>query len=42
MHQAVLNVPGSEVESQLDWFGAKNTYRGVMLFIIRHGAERLG
>jgi uncharacterized damage-inducible protein DinB len=42
MRQAVLNMPDSEVEKQLDWFGAKNTYRGVMLFIIRHMAEHLG
>jgi uncharacterized damage-inducible protein DinB len=42
MHQAVLNMPDSDVEKQLDWFGAKSSYRGVMLFIIRHGAEHLG
>jgi uncharacterized damage-inducible protein DinB len=42
MRQAVINMPDSEVEKQLDWFGAKNTYRGVMLFIIRHMAEHLG
>jgi uncharacterized damage-inducible protein DinB len=42
MRQAVLNMPDSDVEKQLDWFGAKNTYRGVMLFIIRHMAEHLG
>jgi len=42
MRQAVLNMPDSDVEKQLDWFGAKSTYRGVMLFIIRHGAEHLG
>jgi uncharacterized damage-inducible protein DinB len=42
MRQAVLNMPDSDVEKQVDWFGAKNTYRGVMLFIIRHGAEHLG
>jgi uncharacterized damage-inducible protein DinB len=42
MRQAVVNMPDSDVEKQLDWFGAKNTYRGVMLFIIRHGAEHLG
>jgi uncharacterized damage-inducible protein DinB len=42
MRQAVLNMPDSDVEKQLDWFGARNTYRGVMLFIIRHGAEHLG
>ncbi len=42
MRQAVLDMPDSDVEKQLMWFGAKNTYRGVMLFIIRHGAEHLG
>lgn len=42
MRQVVLNMPDADTEKQLDWFGAKNTYRGVMLFIIRHGAEHLG
>lgn len=42
MREAVLNMPDGEVEKQVDWFGAKSTYRGVMLFIIRHNAEHLG
>lgn len=42
MRQAVLNMPDADVEKQLDWFGAKSTYRGVLLFIIRHNAEHLG
>lgn len=42
MRLAVINMHDSDVEKQLDWFGAKNTYRGVMLFIIRHMAEHLG
>ena len=42
MREAVLNMPDGEVEKQVDWFGAKNSYRGVMLFIIRHNAEHLG
>jgi uncharacterized damage-inducible protein DinB len=42
MRQAVLAMPDSEVEKQVKWFGADNTYRGVMLFIIRHNAEHLG
>ena len=42
MRQAVLNMPDADTEKQVDWFGSKNTYRGVMLFIIRHGAEHLG
>jgi uncharacterized damage-inducible protein DinB len=42
MREAVMNMPDGEVEKQVDWFGAKSTYRGVMLFIIRHNAEHLG
>lgn len=42
MREAVLKMPDADVEKQVDWFGAKNTYRGVMLFIVRHGAEHLG
>jgi uncharacterized damage-inducible protein DinB len=42
MRQAVLNMPDADVEKQVDWFGAKNTYRGILLFIIRHNAEHLG
>jgi len=42
MRQAVLSMPDSEIEKQVDWFGGKNTYRGVMLFILRHNAEHLG
>jgi len=26
----------------MDWFGGKNTERGVLLFAVRHGAEHLG
>ncbi len=29
-------------DKQSDFRGAKNTYRGVLLFIIRHDAEHLG
>ena len=39
----------SELEASLrpytdrfDWFGGKNTERGILLFIVRHGAEHLG
>ena len=42
MRQAVLSMPDADVEKQVDWFGAKNTYRGILLFIIRHNAEHLG
>ena len=42
MRQAVLSMPDADVEKQVDWFGAKNTYRGILLFILRHNAEHLG
>ena len=42
MRQAVLNMSDADVEKKLKWFGAENTYRGVLLFIIRHMAEHLG
>jgi len=32
-----------DLEKQLDWLeGKKNTYRGVMIFVLRHAAEHLG
>lgn len=42
MRQAVIDMPESAIEKQVDWFGAKNTYRGILLFILRHNAEHLG
>jgi uncharacterized damage-inducible protein DinB len=42
MRQGVINMPDADVEKQIDWFGAKNTYRGILLFILRHNAEHLG
>src|SRR5712692_3980599 len=42
LRQAVLNMSDADVEKKLKWFGAENTYRGVLLFIIRHMAEHLG
>jgi uncharacterized damage-inducible protein DinB len=42
MRQGVLAMPDADVEKPVDFRGAKNTYRGVLLFIIRHGAEHLG
>ncbi len=42
MRQGVLSMSDADVEKQIDFRGAKNTYRGVLLFIIRHGAEHLG
>ena len=42
MRQAVVNMPDSDLEKQVDLFGTKYTYRGVLLFILRHNAEHLG
>jgi uncharacterized damage-inducible protein DinB len=42
MHQAVVSMPDSDLEKQVDLFGGKYTYRGVLLFVLRHNAEHLG
>jgi uncharacterized damage-inducible protein DinB len=40
--QAITAMPDANLEKSFDWFGGKNTERGVLLFIVRHGAEHLG
>jgi uncharacterized damage-inducible protein DinB len=40
--QAIKAMPDADLEKSLDWFGGKNTQRGILLFIVRHGAEHLG
>jgi len=40
--QAIKAMPDADLEKGLDWFGGKNTERGVLLFIVRHAAEHLG
>ena len=40
--KAILAMPDADLEKQLDWFGGKNTQRGILLFITRHAAEHLG
>ena len=42
MREAVVSMPDADLEKQVDLFGRKNTYRGVLLFILRHNAEHLG
>src|SRR5580698_944232 len=37
--KAIRAMPDSDLEKSLDWFGGKNTERGVLLFIVRHTAE---
>jgi uncharacterized damage-inducible protein DinB len=40
--QAITAMPDANLEKSLDWFGGKNTQRGILLFITRHAAEHLG
>lgn len=39
---AIKAMPDSDLDKSLDWFGGKNTERGILLFIVRHAAEHLG
>ncbi len=40
--QAIKAMPDADLDKSLDWFGGKNTERGILLFIVRHAAEHLG
>jgi len=39
---AIMAMPDTDLEKSMDWFGGKNTQRGILLFIVRHAAEHLG
>jgi uncharacterized damage-inducible protein DinB len=39
---AIKAMPDADLEKSLDWFGGKNTQRGILVFIVRHAAEHLG
>jgi uncharacterized damage-inducible protein DinB len=39
---AIKAMSDADLEKNLDWFGGKNTQRGILLFIVRHAAEHLG
>jgi len=39
---AIMKMPDSDLGKSLDWFGGKNTERGILLFMTRHTAEHLG
>ncbi len=39
---AIKAMPDADLEKSLDWFGGKDTERGILLFIVRHAAEHLG
>jgi uncharacterized damage-inducible protein DinB len=40
--QAIASMNDADLEKSMDWFGGKNTQRGVLLFIVRHASEHLG
>jgi uncharacterized damage-inducible protein DinB len=40
--KAIAAMSDAELEKSMDWFGGKNTQRGILLFIVRHAAEHLG
>jgi uncharacterized damage-inducible protein DinB len=40
--KSITAMPDADLEKSMDWFGGKNTERGILLFIVRHGAEHLG
>ena len=40
--QAIKSMSDTDLEKTMDWFGGKNTERGILLFIVRHTAEHLG
>jgi uncharacterized damage-inducible protein DinB len=40
--KAITAMPDANLDKSLDWFGGKNTQRGILLFITRHAAEHLG
>ncbi len=39
---AIKNMSDADLDKSMDWFGGKNTQRGVLLFTVRHAAEHLG
>src|SRR5438477_8894333 len=40
--KAIMAISDADLEKSMDWFGGKNTQRGTLLFIVRHGSEHLG
>lgn len=40
--QAIRSMSDADLDKSKDWFGGKNTERGILLFIVRHTAEHLG
>lgn len=40
--KAITAMPDTDLDKSMDWFGGKNTERGILLFVTRHAAEHLG
>ncbi len=40
--KAITAMPDADLDKSMDWFGGKNTERGILLFITRHAAEHMG
>ena len=40
--KSIMAMSDAELDKSLDWFGGKNTQRGILLFVVRHAAEHLG
>lgn len=40
--RAITAMSDTYLNKNTDWFGGKMTERGILLFIVRHGAEHLG
>jgi uncharacterized damage-inducible protein DinB len=40
--KAITAMPDADLDKSFDWFGGKNSERGVLLFVVRHAAEHLG
>jgi uncharacterized damage-inducible protein DinB len=40
--KAITAMSDADLDKSLDWFGGKNTERGILLFVTRHAAEHLG
>ncbi len=39
---AIMKMSDADLDKSMDWFGGKNTQRGILLFMVRHTAEHLG
>ena len=40
--KAITAMSDADLDKSMDWFGGKNTERGILLFSVRHSAEHLG